>query len=179
MNHLCRLETDGEASPVAGVTLENVNAIPFVGLLNGIAIFPLDLATFRHEYASGAAYSAGTFLLAYSAFEVSMTIMAAFVRPCVASSPSSVVAPLLTVGLPSPFPPATQLYGLIMNVAVGQQTSVRIYFEFVTTIFCCLSFGESISVIFCAFVGQMGVAVSLVSTGAPLALSTPPRLLLR
>lgn len=57
-----------------------------------------------------------------------------------------------------------QLYGLIMNVAVGEQTSIRIYFEFCTTIFCCLSFGESVAVLFCSFIEQMGVAVSLVST---------------
>jgi energy-coupling factor transporter ATP-binding protein EcfA2 len=70
------------AFPLPGVTLENVNSIPFVGLLNGIAIFPLDLATFKHEYSSGAAYSAGTFLLAYSVFELSMTVLAALVsRP--------------------------------------------------------------------------------------------------
>lgn len=62
-----------------GVTLENVNSIPFVGLLNGIAIFPLDKALFQHEYSSGAAYSSATFLLAYTTFEVSMTVMAAFV----------------------------------------------------------------------------------------------------
>jgi hypothetical protein len=53
-----------------------------------------------------------------------------------------------------------------MNVAVGLQTSVRIYFEFSTTLLCLLSFGESIAVLFCTFVGQMGLAVSLVSTGA-------------
>lgn len=57
-----------------------------VGLLNGIAIFPLDLATFKHEYSSGAAYSAGTFLLAYSVFELSMTVLAALVSPSPAGS---------------------------------------------------------------------------------------------
>ncbi|KAL7410573.1 P-loop containing nucleoside triphosphate hydrolase protein [Mrakia frigida] len=117
-----------------GVTLENANALPFVGLLNGIAIFPQDRDLFFHEYSSSAAYSAATFLTAYTLFDLSMTVMAAF------------------------------LYSLIMHVGVGMQTSVRIYFEFAISIWSLLSFGESIAICFASFATEMGLAVSLVST---------------
>lgn len=51
-----------------------------------------------------------------------------------------------------------------MNVAVGMQTSARIYFEYAITIWALQSLGESIAIIFGAFFDAMGIAVSLVST---------------
>lgn len=51
-----------------------------------------------------------------------------------------------------------------MNVAVGMQTSARIYFEYAVTIVALGSMGESIAIIFSAFFDGVGIAVSLVST---------------
>ncbi|CDZ97680.1 Pleiotropic drug resistance proteins (PDR1-15), ABC superfamily [Phaffia rhodozyma] len=117
-----------------GITAENVNAMPFVGLLNGIAIFPQDRNLFFHEYRSSATYSAFTFIVAYTFFELSMTVFASF------------------------------FYGLLMNVAVGLQTSYRIYIEFCVSIWAILSFGESISICLASFASETGLAVSYIST---------------
>lgn len=51
-----------------------------------------------------------------------------------------------------------------MNVAVGMQTSPRIYFEYAVSIWALQSLGESVAVIFASFFDAMGIAVSLVST---------------
>ena len=51
-----------------------------------------------------------------------------------------------------------------MNVAIGMQTSPRIYFEYAVSIWALQSLGESVAVIFASFFDAMGIAVSLVST---------------
>ncbi|KAJ7456457.1 P-loop containing nucleoside triphosphate hydrolase protein [Mycena latifolia] len=117
-----------------GVNLQSTSALPFVGLISGIAVFPQDRQLFMHEYRSSAAYSCTTLILAYSLMEIPFQFLAAL------------------------------LYGVFMNVAVGMQTSPRIYFEYVVTIWALQSFGESIAVIFASFFDAMGIAVSLVST---------------
>ncbi|KAJ7275585.1 P-loop containing nucleoside triphosphate hydrolase protein [Mycena haematopus] len=117
-----------------GVNLQSTGAIPFIGLICGIAVFPQDRQLFMHEYRSSAAYSCATLILAYTLIEL----------------PSQIVAALL--------------YAVFMNVAVGMQTSARIYFEYAVTIVALQNMGESIAIIFSAFFDALGIAVSLVST---------------
>ncbi|KAJ6501512.1 P-loop containing nucleoside triphosphate hydrolase protein [Mycena vitilis] len=117
-----------------GVILQATGAIPFVGLICGIAVFPQDRQLFMHEYRSSAAYSCTTFILAYTLMEAPFQLLAAL------------------------------LYGVFMNVAVGMQTSARIYFEYSISIWALQSLGESIAIIFGSFFNAMGLAVSLVST---------------
>jgi ABC-type multidrug transport system permease subunit len=56
-------------------------ALPFqfVGLLNGVAIFPLDRNLFLHEYRSSASYSAVTFILAFTIVELPLQILSSLV----------------------------------------------------------------------------------------------------
>ncbi|KAJ7356761.1 P-loop containing nucleoside triphosphate hydrolase protein [Mycena albidolilacea] len=117
-----------------GVNLQSTGAMPFIGLICGIAVFPQDRQLFMHEYRSSAAYSCTTLILAYTLMEL----------------PSQIFAALL--------------YAIFMNVAVGMQTSARIYFEYAVTIVALGSMGESIAIIFSAFFDGVGIAVSLVST---------------
>ncbi|KAK7064707.1 pleiotropic drug resistance protein, ABC superfamily [Favolaschia claudopus] len=117
-----------------GLNLQSTGAIPFVGLICGIAVFPQDRQIFMHEYRSSAAYSCTTLILAYTLIEL----------------PSQIFAALL--------------YAIFLNVAVGMQTSARIYFEYAVTIVALESFGESVGIVFCAFFDGLGIAVSLVST---------------
>ncbi|KAJ7171842.1 P-loop containing nucleoside triphosphate hydrolase protein [Mycena crocata] len=117
-----------------GVVLQSTSAMPFVGLISGIAIFPQDRQLFMHEYHSSAAYSCTTLILAYSLMEIPFQFLASL------------------------------LYAVFMNVAVGMQTSPRIFFEYAVMIWACQSLGESVALIFAAFFDAMGIAVSLVST---------------
>ncbi|KAJ6626947.1 P-loop containing nucleoside triphosphate hydrolase protein [Mycena sp. CBHHK59/15] len=117
-----------------GVNLQSTSPLPFVGLISGIAIFPQDRQLFMHEYHSSAAYSCATLILAYSLMEIPFQFFASL------------------------------LYAVFMNVAVGMQTSARIYFEYAVTIWALQSFGESVAIVFASFFDAMGIAVSLVST---------------
>ncbi|KAJ7037530.1 P-loop containing nucleoside triphosphate hydrolase protein [Mycena alexandri] len=117
-----------------GLNLQSTSALPFVGLISGIAVFPQDRQLFMHEYRSSAAYSCTTLILAYSLMEIPFQFVAAL------------------------------LYAVFMNVAVGMQTNARIFFEYAVTIWALQSLGESIAVTFAAFFDAMGIAVSLVST---------------
>ncbi|KAJ7226045.1 P-loop containing nucleoside triphosphate hydrolase protein, partial [Mycena pura] len=110
-------------------------AIPFVGLISGIAIFPQDRQLFMHEYRSSAAYSVTTLILAYSLMEIPFQFIASLVSVC-----------------------------RTMNIAVGMQSNPRIYFEYAVTVWALQSLGESIAIIFASFFDAMGIAVSLVST---------------
>ncbi|KAJ7642282.1 P-loop containing nucleoside triphosphate hydrolase protein [Mycena rosella] len=117
-----------------GLNLQSTSALPFVGLISGIAVFPQDRQLFMHEYRSSAAYSCTTLILAYSLMEIPFQFLAALI------------------------------YAVFMNVAVGMQTSARIYFEYAVTIWALQSLGESVAIIFASFFDAMGIAVSLVST---------------
>ncbi|KAJ6521845.1 hypothetical protein B0H19DRAFT_1348812 [Mycena capillaripes] len=117
-----------------GVVLQATSAIPFVGLISGIAVFPQDRQLFMHAYQSSAGYSCTTLILSYTLMEAPFQLLAGF------------------------------LYAFLMNVAVGMQTSARIYFEYAITIWALQSLAESIAIIFGAFFNTMGIAVSLVST---------------
>ncbi|CAK5273389.1 unnamed protein product, partial [Mycena citricolor] len=96
-----------------GVNLQSTSALPFIGLINGIAIFPQDRQLFMHEYRSPAAYSVTTLILSYSLIEI----------------PAQIIASLF--------------YAIFMNVAVGMQTSARIYFEYALTIWTLQSLGRA------------------------------------
>jgi hypothetical protein len=50
-----------------------------VGLLNGVAIFPVDRDLYLHEYRSSAAYSPATFLCAFTLVELPLEILASIV----------------------------------------------------------------------------------------------------
>lgn len=61
-----------------GLTIESTTAIPFVGLLNAAAIFPMDRNLYLHEAKSSARYSPATFLIAYTLIEVPSELLGAF-----------------------------------------------------------------------------------------------------
>lgn len=61
-----------------GVTIENTSAIPFVGLLNAMAIYPLDRDLYLHESKSSARYGAATFLGTYTLVEVGLELLGSF-----------------------------------------------------------------------------------------------------
>ncbi|KAJ6548881.1 P-loop containing nucleoside triphosphate hydrolase protein [Mycena capillaripes] len=61
-----------------GVVLQATSAIPFVGLISGIAVFPQDRQLFMHEYHSSAAYSCTALILAYTLMEAPFQLLAGF-----------------------------------------------------------------------------------------------------
>ena len=70
---------------VAGISLTvacaETTAIPFVGMLACIAIFPTEKALFFHEWKSSGRQSVLTFLSAYTVQETSVSIVASLVSP--------------------------------------------------------------------------------------------------
>ncbi|ORY27652.1 P-loop containing nucleoside triphosphate hydrolase protein [Naematelia encephala] len=117
-----------------GLTIESTTAIPFVGLLNAMAIFPADRNLYLHESKSSARYSPATFLITYTIAEIGFELLGAFG------------------------------YAAIMNIAVGMQTSARIYFEYSATIWAMLNMGESFAIIFGTWIHTEGLTVTIVST---------------
>lgn len=61
-----------------GITIENTTAIPFVGLLNAMAIFPADRNLYFHESRSSARYSPATFVITYTLVEFGFELLGAF-----------------------------------------------------------------------------------------------------
>lgn len=57
-----------------------VGALPYVGLLNSVAVFPAERDLFFHEYHSSAAYSTATFILVTTLIEAPFTFVANMVR---------------------------------------------------------------------------------------------------
>ncbi|KAF8310725.1 P-loop containing nucleoside triphosphate hydrolase protein [Clavulina sp. PMI_390] len=117
-----------------GIIQEFVLPIPFVGLLNNVAIFPLDRQVFFHEYQSSARYSAQTFVIAFTLVEIPLQILSSL------------------------------LWVVFMNVATGMQTNARIFFEDALVSFALQSFGESLGIAFASFYDSMGLNVQIVST---------------
>ncbi|WRT65356.1 uncharacterized protein IL334_002299 [Kwoniella shivajii] len=117
-----------------GITIESTSAIAFVGLLNAMAIFPADRNLYLHEAKSSARYSPATFMITYTLVELGFELAGAFA------------------------------YAAIMNVGVGMQTSVRIYFEFAITIWAMVNMGESFAMIFGSWIQTEGLTVTVVST---------------
>ncbi len=54
-----------------------------------------------------------------------------------------------------------------MNVGVGMQTSARIYFEFSMTIWAMINLGESLAMIFGAWIPTEGLTVTCVKRSRP------------
>ncbi|OCF32364.1 ABC transporter [Kwoniella heveanensis BCC8398] len=117
-----------------GVTIESTSAIAFVGLLNAMAIFPADRNLYLHEAKSSARYSPATFIVTYTLVELGFELLGGFG------------------------------YAAIMNVAVGMQTSVRIYFEFAISIWAMVNMGESFAIMFGSWIQTEGLTVTSVST---------------
>lgn len=117
-----------------GVTIESTSAIAFVGLLNAMSIFPADRNLYLHEAKSSARYSPATFMITYSLVEVGFELLGGFG------------------------------YGAIMNVAIGMQTSARIYFEYSISIWAMVNMGESFAMIFGSWIQTEGLTVTVVST---------------
>ena len=86
--------------------------------------------SFLPERQSSAAYSPLTFLLGYTLIELPNEIIGA------------------------------ALFGLLINVGVGLQSSARTYFEFVVTIWAQISWGESVGILLCSFTDSLGLSVS-------------------
>lgn len=96
--------------------LQETTALPFVGMLSCIAIFPTELALFTHEYKTSARQGVVTFLASYTAQETL----------------SSIVSSLL--------------WSIVFVYGMNLQHSARIFVEFWFSSYALLSFGESIGV---------------------------------
>jgi hypothetical protein len=59
-----------------GSAIESTSAIPFVGLLNAMAVFPADRNLYLHEAKSSARYSPATFIIVYTLVEVGFEVFA-------------------------------------------------------------------------------------------------------
>ncbi|WWD16853.1 hypothetical protein CI109_101285 [Kwoniella shandongensis] len=117
-----------------GITIESTSAIAFVGLLNAMAIFPADRNLYLHEAKSSARYSSATFVITYTMVEIGFELLGSFG------------------------------YAAIMNIGVGMQTSVRIYFEYAITIWAMVNMGESFTLILGSWIQTEGLTVTVVST---------------
>jgi len=117
-----------------GYVFEIISPLPFVGVLNNVAVFPADRDIFFHEVRSSAAYSAATFVLAFTIIELPLEILGVLIG------------------------------AVVTNIGAGMQTSPRIFFEFALAQWALLFTGESIGIIFGSFTRSMGFNVSLVST---------------
>lgn len=103
-----------DLSPASAQTrvgvLQELSAMPFVGMLANVAIFPVEKRLFYYEYKSSARYSVGTFLLAYSVQEVFVSIVGSL------------------------------LFSIIMVYGIGLQSTSRIFVEFWMSTFCLLRY---------------------------------------
>lgn len=59
-----------------GFFQQTLGALPYIGLLNSVAIFPAERDLFFHEYHSSAAYSTATFTLVTTLVEAPFTFAA-------------------------------------------------------------------------------------------------------
>ncbi|GAA5959155.1 hypothetical protein JCM21900_001409 [Sporobolomyces salmonicolor] len=118
--------------------LQETTALPFVGMLSCIAIFPFERELYFHEYKSSGRHSVTTFLLAYTVQETAVSIFSSL------------------------------LFSIIFQYGMNMQTSARIFVEFWFSSYALISTGESIGIIFSAFCNNGGLAVSLVSAGLTL-----------
>ncbi|GJN93059.1 hypothetical protein Rhopal_006104-T1 [Rhodotorula paludigena] len=129
----------GPSSPQTRIgLLQETTALPFVGMLSCIAIFPFEKALFVHEYKTSARHSVLTFLTAYTVSETCTSLLS--------SLPWAIIF----------------IYG--MNL----QQSGRIFVEFWISSFALISVGESIGIAFSSWTNNGGLAVSLVSAGLTL-----------
>ena len=117
-----------------GLIAQCSSSVAFVGVLNLVAIYPMEKTVFFHDYRSaGSRYSTTSFMLAFSIF--------AFVPEFISAL----------------------IFAAIMNVATGMQTNARIFFEYALGIWMQLSFGESMGIAFASYFDTMGLAIPMVS----------------
>ncbi|KAM0786926.1 hypothetical protein ACM66B_002348 [Microbotryomycetes sp. NB124-2] len=115
-----------------GVMIE-LTALPFVGMLSCLAIFPAEKALFLHEYPSRARQSVETFLLSYTIQETAVSLV------------------------------ATLLLSIIFIYGMNLQHSARIFVQFWISTWSLVSVGESVGIIFSSFCSSGGLAVSITS----------------
>lgn len=102
-------------------------------MLTAVAIFPKERDAFYHERVSAAKHSTATFLLSYTVQELPMQIVASL------------------------------LYSVIFVYGFNLQGSFRRFVEFAVGIWGALNFGESVGIIFSAWIRNGGLSISLVS----------------
>ncbi|KAK4057385.1 ATP-binding cassette transporter snq2 [Microbotryomycetes sp. JL221] len=115
-----------------GLLIE-LTALPFVGMLSCLAIFPAERALFLHERPSRARQSVETFLLSYTLQETAVSLV------------------------------ATLLLSVIFIYGMNMQSSARIFIEFWIATFALISVGESVGIIFASWFDSGGLAVSITS----------------
>ncbi|KAK4700817.1 hypothetical protein P7C70_g5427, partial [Phenoliferia sp. Uapishka_3] len=138
--------------------LQEATALPFVGMLACIAIFPTERSLFYHEYRTSGRQPVEAFLLAYSVQETIATIISSGVSK---GNTFNRVRRLTKI-----FDSDTVVFCRILGI--GLRHTPRIFLEFWFSIYCIISVGESIGIVFSTFFENGGLAVSLVSAGITL-----------
>ncbi|KAM0752952.1 P-loop containing nucleoside triphosphate hydrolase protein [Meredithblackwellia eburnea MCA 4105] len=115
--------------------LQETTALPFVGMLACVSVFPAERNLFFHERKSSARHSVTTFLLSYTVQEACVSIIS---------------SGLLSVVF---------VYGMNLQGAPDK------FFQFWWSMFCLISYGESVGIVFSTFFENGGLAVSLISVG--------------
>ncbi|GAA6030923.1 hypothetical protein JCM8097_008938 [Rhodosporidiobolus ruineniae] len=119
--------------------LQETTALPFVGMLASLSIFPSERNLFFHEWKTSARHNATAFLVSYTLQETVVSLLSAFLW--------SVIF----------------VFGMRL-----QYTPASVFPEFWISSFALISFGESVGIMFSAWVPNGGLAVSLVSAGLTL-----------
>ncbi|GAA5875055.1 hypothetical protein JCM3774_003416 [Rhodotorula dairenensis] len=118
--------------------LQETTALPFVGMLACIAIFPSEKNLFHHEWKSSARYGATTFLTVYTIQETITSILSSF------------------------------LFSVIFVFGMNMQWRGTKFIEFWYSSFALISTGESVGIVFSAFTRNGGLTTSLVSAALTL-----------
>ncbi|KAG0658490.1 hypothetical protein C6P46_005733 [Rhodotorula mucilaginosa] len=118
--------------------LQETTALPFVGMLACIAIFPSEKNLFHHEWKSSARYGATTFLSVYTIQETITSILSSF------------------------------LFSVVFVFGMNMQWRGTKFIEFWFSSFALISTGESIGIVFSAFTRNGGLTTSLVSAALTL-----------
>lgn len=112
--------------------LQETTALPFVGMLSCLSVFPMERNLFYHEWKTSARYSAVTLWSAYSVQEVVVSI----VSSC--------------------------LFTLVFVLGIGLQSTAKDFLCFWVTVFALLNWGESVGISFSTYFENGGLAVALV-----------------
>ncbi|GAA5992258.1 hypothetical protein JCM10908_001843 [Rhodotorula pacifica] len=118
--------------------LQETTALPFVGMLACIAIFPSEKDLFHHEWKSSARYGVTTFLGVYTIQETITSILSSF------------------------------LFSVVFVFGMNMQWRGTRFIEFWFSSFALISTGESIGIVFSAFTRNGGLTTSLVSAALTL-----------
>jgi hypothetical protein len=166
--------TLGPSSPQDRVgILQETTALPFVGMLACIAIFPGEKSLFFHEWKSSGRQSVLTFIMAYTVQEAAVSIVASLVRP---SFPASSLILILTPDIAAVLPHHRLWY---WPSAYAEDLRRVLDHRVLPLIHWRICWGESLAsrpsnlrtdlrvrqIIFCTFFDNGGLAVSLVSAG--------------